>query len=433
MYNINNAASVCKASAGVMNRTLVISLLRLHITKAVAITSILLLFSLIFPVNIAQAESEETRLDKLVEPIALYPDALLAQILPASTFPVQVVNAARYLRSQGDDIDLIPDNDWHPSVKALLSVPPVLEKMNAELAWTIQLGEAVKSNQEAVLQAIQRVREFAYEGGELVSNDKQVIIVEQEVIKIEPPTPEVIYVPQYYTYPSSSTVVYRDNNDDQVFAGFAVGLIIGAAIADNHYFDWHHFHFRYSSDVYRDIRHIRHDRQQFVRERHKQARRDFDKRQQRRDHAGQRRNEKRINTQGTGQDRPARSGQRIDTGNRADRQQKLKDRQPDQARYKHYGSTQNKTSRDPSRKPKQGANIEQYNKFRSKQTTTNRNISRQRQQSLSRNSGLNQRSSLFGSSRKNTRAARGYSRRGVSSRRSTRARSGGGRRIGGRR
>jgi hypothetical protein len=344
------------------------------------------------------------------------------------------VEAARYLRSQGDDVDLNPDNDWHPSVKALLSVPPVLEKMNAELAWTIQLGDEVKTNQEAVLQAIQRVRDFAYEGGELVSNDKQVVIVEQEVIKIEPPTPEVIYVPQYYPYPSTSTVVYRDDNDDEVFAGFAVGLIIGAAIADNHYFDWHHHHFHYRDNVYDDIRRIQEDRQRFVRERHEQARRNIERRQQqRRDHAGKRPTEKRINVQGSSQDRAARSGQRLDTSKRADRQKKLQDRQPGQAQYKHYSSTRNKEGRDASRQRQQGANIQQYNKYRSKQNTTNRNISRQRQQSLSSNSGLNQRSSLFGSSRKNTRSARNYSRRGASSRSNVRLRTGGGRSFGGRR
>ena len=249
--------------------------------------------------------------------------------------------------------------------------------MNSKLAWTTQLGEAVTRDQEAVLEAIQRVRAFAYEGGELRSSDKQVVIVEQEVIKIEPPTPQVIYVPQYYSYPSSSTVIYQDN-DDEVFAGFAVGLIIGAAIADDHYFDWHHGYFHYSDDVYDDIRRIQDDRQQFVRERHQEAQRNISQRQA----------DRRAQGKQTLSDRTA--------GKRGALDPTLKDRQRSERLNQ--------------------ANRQEYQNYRSRQNQTNRNISRQRQQSLSSRSSSHRSSSLFGDSRRSSRSTQNYSQRGFSSR-----------------
>lgn len=341
------------------------------------------------------------QIEKLVEPVALYPDALLAQIIPASTNPLQIVEAARYLRTQGEDINLNPDNDWHPSVKALLSVPPVLEMMNTKLSWTVELGEAVKNDQKAVLEAIQKVRSFAYEAGELSSTDKQIVIVEKEVIKVVPANPEVIYVPQYYSYPPSQTVVYKDNSDEAAFVGLAVGLIIGAAIADDHYFDWHHHGFHYSDDVYDDIRRIQEDRQQFVRERQNEANRNISDRQSgRRDDISERQPDRRA------------EGERKITERQTDRQRPSEPRVGDRSQ----SATQRQTSRQ-----------QQYQGYRSSQNQANRQISRQRQESLSGRSGSNRSGSMFGGSQANSRTTRNSSRRGFSSRGSS-GRSGGGRR-----
>ena len=337
-----------------------------------------------------QVSMANTPIEKLVEPIALYPDALLAQILPASTNPIQIVEAARYLRTQGDDINLNPDTNWHPSVKALLPVPPVLEMMNTKLSWTVELGEAVKNDQKAVLKAIQKVRSIAYEAGELSSSDKQIVIVEKEVIKVVPANPQVIYVPQYYSYPPSTTVVYVDHSEEAAFVGFTVGLIIGAAIADDHYFDWHHHHFHYSDDVYGDIRRIQEDRQQFIRERHDEASREISERQ-------------------------------------SQRRDDISERQPDRRREEGEKRTERQTSRqkpsearvgDRSQAAKQrDANRQQqYQDYRSYQNQTNREISRQRQESLSSRSGTNRSGSMFGGSQANSRSTRNSSQRGDGSR-----------------
>src|SRR5262249_13202345 len=97
-------------------------------------------------------------LDKLVAPIALYPDPLVAQILPASTSPVQVIEAARDL-SNGGRPSKATAAQWDPSIQALLSFPTVLTMMSNKISWTTQLGQAVASNQGAVMAAIQHVRQ----------------------------------------------------------------------------------------------------------------------------------------------------------------------------------------------------------------------------------------------------------------------------------
>ena len=358
-------------------------------------------------VLLPQQSMGNTRIEKLVEPVALYPDALLAQIIPASTNPIQIVEAARYLRTQGEDINLNPDNDWHPSVKALLSVPPVLEMMNTKLSWTVEFGEAVKNEQEGVLEAIQKVRSFAYEAGELSSSDKQVVIVEKEVIKIVPAEPEVIYVPQYYSYPPSTTVVYQDNSDEAALVGFTVGLILGAAIADGHYFDWHHHGYHYSDDVYDDIRRIQEDRQEFVRERRDEA---AERQEGRRDDISERQTGRRddISERQTG--RRAEQGDRT-TERQTDRQRPSEPRVGDRSQ----SATQRQTNRQ-----------QQYQGYRSSQNQANRQISSQRQQSLNNRSGYNRSGSMFGGTRSSGRSMRSSSSRGSGSRGS--GRSGGGRR-----
>jgi hypothetical protein len=143
-------------------------------------------------------------LDKLVAPIALYPDALVAQILPASTHPLQVVEAAESVANAARPTQA-QAAQWYPSVQALVSFPTVLKMMHDKIEWTEQLGKAVAADQSAVMASIQSVRAAALRAGNLKSNDKQVVDVQAQgsggtittIIVIEPATPQVIYVPQY--------------------------------------------------------------------------------------------------------------------------------------------------------------------------------------------------------------------------------------------
>ena len=136
-------------------------------------------------------------LDKLVGPIALYPDDLVGIILPASTFPVEIVQADRYLDKRKADPKLPVDDRWDDSVKSLLNYPDVVKKMSDDLDWTTALGEAVVTDQGAVIEAVQAFRRKAQGAGNLKSDDKQVVRVEKEIVYIEPADPQVIYVPQY--------------------------------------------------------------------------------------------------------------------------------------------------------------------------------------------------------------------------------------------
>jgi len=153
----------------------------------------------------APAPQTPEQLEKLVGPIALYPDDLVAIILPASTSPLQLVQADRFLEKRKADPKLAIDDKWDDAVKSLLNYPEVVKRMSADLDWTVDLGEAVVADQGAVLDAIQAFRRKTQAAGNLKTDDKQVVVVEKEIVKIVPANPEVIYVPQYNP---SSVVVY---------------------------------------------------------------------------------------------------------------------------------------------------------------------------------------------------------------------------------
>lgn len=138
----------------------------------------------------------EQQLDELVGKIALYPDPLLAQILPASTYPLEVVQAARVIQNE-KDFDKIDKQDWDPSVKAIAYYPTVTKMMNDDLAWTQQLGSAVVTQQEDVMASIQRLRKRAQEAGNLQTTKEQIVNASPTTIEIVPATPEIIYVPVY--------------------------------------------------------------------------------------------------------------------------------------------------------------------------------------------------------------------------------------------
>ncbi len=188
------------------------------------------------------ALSSDAELEELVGPIALYPDELLAVVLPASTYPLQIVQGARFLEKRKADPELEPDEEWDPSVLGLLNYPEVVDLMNQDLNWTWELGEAVTHQQADVMDAIQRFRAKVDEAGNLESNDKVTVVKEteeeQQIIVIESASPEVIYVP---TYQPSTVVVYQTAPYPYYYsqpypyyynpaAVFWTGLFVGAAV-----------------------------------------------------------------------------------------------------------------------------------------------------------------------------------------------------------
>ena len=162
----------------------------------------------------------EAQLEKLVAPIALYPDPLLAQILPASTYPLEIVQAARVIKSDKDVSKI--DSSWDPSVQAVAHYPSVLQMMNNKLDWTQQLGQAVMSQQPDVLQAVQKLRQQAQKAGNLKSTPQQTVSTSSgnSNITIVPSDPQVIYVRTY-----NPTVVYTE--PDPMY-GFGAGFMMGA-------------------------------------------------------------------------------------------------------------------------------------------------------------------------------------------------------------
>ena len=151
-------------------------------------------------------------LESMLAPIALYPDALLSQMMMASTYPLEIVEAARWRKANASLKekaleDALQKQSWDESVKSLTAFPEVLDRMNQDLAWTQKLGDAFLAQQDQVMNTIQALRAKAKSTGNLESNDKQKVEVQQagnkQYIVIEPANPEIVYVPTY-----QPTVVY---------------------------------------------------------------------------------------------------------------------------------------------------------------------------------------------------------------------------------
>ncbi len=137
-------------------------------------------------------------LNALVGKIALYPDDLVAIVLPASTYPLQVVEAARFLEERKKDASLKPSDKWDDSVVALLNYPEVVKLMNDDLDWTWKLGDAVINQRGEVLDAIQGFRGQAAAAGNLHTDEHQVVQNDdQGEVSIKPADPQVVYVPYY--------------------------------------------------------------------------------------------------------------------------------------------------------------------------------------------------------------------------------------------
>lgn len=147
-------------------------------------------------------------LGDLVAPVALYPDDLLAILLPAATYPLQIVQAARFLEARENDPTLEPNEGWDDSIIALLNYPEIIALLNDDLDWTWQLGEAVLVQETDLIAAVSEFRERARIAGNLKSDEYQIVAVDDTgEIEIKPVDPEVIYVPYYE--PGSVTIYQR--------------------------------------------------------------------------------------------------------------------------------------------------------------------------------------------------------------------------------
>jgi hypothetical protein len=148
------------------------------------------------PSSVATTVASLPPLDQLLAPIALYPDPLIALILPSATAPADIQSAAAYLNGGGDpgQVDTQP---WSDGVKGLAHYPDVIKWMNDNIAWTQQLGGAFASDPTAVMNAVQDLRARAQTAGTLVSGAQEQVVTNDGAIEIEPAQPDVIYVPRY--------------------------------------------------------------------------------------------------------------------------------------------------------------------------------------------------------------------------------------------
>jgi len=163
------------------------------------------------PAQPPPAQLTPQQLQELVAPIALYPDALVAQILAASAYPTQIVEADRFLQQnpnlKGKALaDAVDQQDWDPSVKALTQFPSVLTNMDKDLGWTSELGDANYNQPQDVMDAIQFMRQKAQQAGHLNSTPQQTVTNQGGTVVIQPENPQVVYVPEYdpelvYGYP----------------------------------------------------------------------------------------------------------------------------------------------------------------------------------------------------------------------------------------
>lgn len=211
--------------------------------------------------NVAQEQPAEDiftpeQLEQLVAPIALYPDALLMQILMASTYPLEIVEADRWISQKpdlkGDALDqALMEKDWDPSVKSLTTLPSVLKQMSENLDWTQDLGDAFLAQEDDLLDTVQIMRGKAYESGNLKSTEQQQVTQnEDKIIVIQQASPEVVYVPTYsptvvygpsWGYPSYYyPAMYPYYPPGYGLLAFGVGVAVGGAIWGGCNWGWGH-------------------------------------------------------------------------------------------------------------------------------------------------------------------------------------------------
>jgi DNA segregation ATPase FtsK/SpoIIIE-like protein len=211
------------------------------------------------PRSFSQAE-----LDQMLAPIALYPDALLSQILMAATYPIEVVAAARWTRAnpglKGEAaVRAVQEEDWDPSVKSLVAFPQILQRMDEQLEWTRSLGDAFLAQEPQLMDQVQQLRRRAQAAGNLRSDERIQVEQQGQTIVVQPASPQVVYVPYYdplvvygpWWWPAYQPVVwapwpgyarpYHPGVSVGLWWGSPVGLSVGFFFGN---FDWHHRHVR---------------------------------------------------------------------------------------------------------------------------------------------------------------------------------------------
>jgi hypothetical protein len=217
---------------------------------------------------VVSAQQTPQQLQQLVAPIALYPDSLVAQILAASTYPDQVVEADRWVQAnaslKGDELaQAVDQQSWDPSVKALAEFPSVLANMDKNLSWTSSLGEAYINDQQGVMNAVQVMRQSAKKAGNLKSTPQLDVSQQGQTIVIKPADPEIVYVPEYdpwlvyggpivawpgwYWYPG----LYWNSPAIGFGVGFGVGFFGGYGWGWHHWApDWDHRRIDFNHSTY---------------------------------------------------------------------------------------------------------------------------------------------------------------------------------------
>jgi hypothetical protein len=196
-----------------------------------------------FPQAGGTADTSPAALDKLLAPVALYPDALLMQVLAASVNSQEVLDGGNWLLQnntlQGDQLDSAAKSaGFGAAMMALFHFPQVVDMMCSEVDWTKQLGVAFSADQSAVLDSVQRLRAQAQQAGNLKTTPQQTVVTQQasgqQVIVIQPANPQVIYVPQYN--PVQVYVAPAPNAAAVALVAFGAGLAVGAMFSSNNYY-----------------------------------------------------------------------------------------------------------------------------------------------------------------------------------------------------
>ena len=195
----------------------------------------------------------QQELDQMLAPVALYPDSLLTLVLTASTYPLEVVQAAHWSSANAsltgnDAVMAVDDQNWDPSVKSLIAFPDVLQTMENKIDWTERLGDAFLTQQPQVMDTVQALRKKAQMAGNLNSNSQVSVSQANNVIEVAPVNPEVIYVPYYdpmviygtWWWPAYPPVYWGPWSGYGGYDGYAwgLGIGIGAAIIIGTW-DWH--------------------------------------------------------------------------------------------------------------------------------------------------------------------------------------------------
>lgn len=196
----------------------------------------------------SQPDYTQAELDRMLAPIALYPDPLLSQILMASTYPIEVVEAARWSHAnpglQGDEaVRAVESQDWDPSVQSLVAFPDVLARMDENLEWTRQLGDAFLTQEPRVMERVQQLRQRARAAGTLTTDTRIRVVDDSRTIAVQPVDPRIIYVPYYdprvaygtWWWPASPPVVWAPwpsyaGRYPHPRSGVTVGFLWGPAV-----------------------------------------------------------------------------------------------------------------------------------------------------------------------------------------------------------